>query len=353
VLESPRSRIIAGAVAALVVVGGGIAVFAGGGEEEEAAPTTTTESTTTTTAAPTTTAPLPVAPLTGLAGDYGDRLARPALFVKVDNAPQARPHAGINQADIVFEERVEGNTTRLAAVFHSGDAQPVGPVRSTRTTDVHLIALFGRPVFASSGANNDVLSILRNANVLDVGHNVSGGGFNRDPGRPAPHNLFTATTALYDKAGELPAAPKPVFQYRAEGEGVGGGAVPVGGVALSFGGREISSFTWDPDEKVWLRSHGADPHVDTTGARVAPENVVVLEIGYDFSGVNGNSRPHGITTGEGRALVFTGGQLVEGRWVRPGPYDPLQLLATDGTPIKLTPGQTFVELPPPGGARLI
>ncbi|HEX6421121.1 MAG TPA: DUF3048 domain-containing protein, partial [Acidimicrobiales bacterium] len=109
------------------------------------------------TTAPTTTEPpADVAPLTGLTGDFDGRLDRPALFVKIDNVEEARPPAGLDRADIVIEEQVEGNLSRLAAVFHSTDADPVGPVRSTRTTDIELASLFGRPLFASSGGNASV-----------------------------------------------------------------------------------------------------------------------------------------------------------------------------------------------------
>jgi hypothetical protein len=353
VLESPRSRIVAGVVAAAVLLGGGaLALLAGG--DEEAAPATTTTTTTTAPTTTTTAAPAPVAPLTGLPVDDVRRLARPALFVKIDNAPQARPQAGIVQADILFEERVEGNTTRLAAVFHSQEADPLGPVRSTRSTDIDLQRLFGRPVFASSGANGGVLSLLAEAGVLDVGHNVSGGGFLRDRGRPAPHNLMTSTFLLYEKAGaDLPPPPAPLFQYRAEGDGLAAGARPAAGVALSYGGPQISEFTWNADQARWLRTHGGVPHTDPSGTQVAPANVVVLEIGYDFSGANRQSAPHGVTVGEGRALVFTDGHVAEGRWRRTAPDAPLELISAVNTPIRLTPGQTFVALPPPGGARVL
>src|SRR5512143_549383 len=70
-------------------------------------------------------------PLTGLPVRAGDpAAARPALLVKVDNAFEARPQAGIDKADVVYEELVEGGITRLAAVFQSSDPGEVGPVRS-------------------------------------------------------------------------------------------------------------------------------------------------------------------------------------------------------------------------------
>jgi len=350
-LNTTQKRVTAAAVALALLIAGAAVAIAGSGAD--AAAPTTTDATTTTTAAPTTTVPLPVAPLTGVAADHGDRLNRPALFVKIDNHANARPQAGLNQADLVIEERVEADLSRLAAVFHSQDADPVGPVRSTRSTDIDLTALLGRPIFASSGGNDRVLGVLSRANVVDVGHNQGGEAFWRQSGRPAPHNLFTTTAGLRAKAGEQPPAPAPIFAYRAEGEGLAAGSVPAGGVALRFGGGEIARFTWDAASGTWLRSQLGTPHVDAAGVQLAPRNVVVLELQYRFSNGASESSPHGITTGEGRALVFTAGHVIDGRWVRPGPGDPLQLLAPDGTPIKLTPGQTFLELPPAGGADVL
>src|SRR4051794_3792428 len=79
--------------------------------------TTTTTSTTSTTIATTTTAAPPaVYPLTGLPVTDPAAAARPALVVKIDNADggggnSARPQLGLNQADVVYEEMVEGSVT--------------------------------------------------------------------------------------------------------------------------------------------------------------------------------------------------------------------------------------------------
>lgn len=351
----PRRTVAAGLGALAAVVLAVVLVSRGSSEPTETAEPTTT-STTTTTAPPTTTTtapPPPVAPLTGLTGEFQGRIDRPALVVKIDNVERARPHAGIENADIVIEEPVEGNLTRLAAVFHSTDAAEVGPVRSMRTTDLELLPLFGRPLFASSGGNSGVVPQIQAANVVDIGHHVSNAGFVRYPGRPAPHNLFTSTLALYDKAPEAPPPPEPVFSYLAEGERLPDGAFAVGGIALRFGGPEVSRFTWDAASRTWLRSQRGSPHVTVSGQRLAPTNVVVLEIDYDRSNQLGRSVPHGIVTGKGRAVVLTQGQAVEGNWSRPTLADPLSLTATSGDPIKLTPGQTFIELPVVGGRSFV
>lgn len=336
-----------GAVGVLVVATA-IAFAATRSSDEE--PAQPAPSTTTTTVATTTTAPPPppTAPLTGMTGDFQGRLNRPALFVKIDNVEQARPQAGLNQADIVFEEPVEGNLSRLAAVFHSTDAPELGPVRSVRTTDLELVPLFGRPLFAASGGNAGVVPQIQAANVVDIGNNVSGAGFSRAGNRPAPHNLMTSTEALYGKAPELPPPPNPVFRYLAPGEQLPG-AVPTNGVSVGFGAGEVSRFTWDPATATWPRSQRGTPHVDTAGQQIAPTNVVIIEVEHDSSGQLGRSRPHAVVTGTGRALVLTQGHVVDGTWWRPNLAEPLRLVAANGQDIPLAPGQTFVELPTPGG----
>ncbi|MEL6983302.1 MAG: DUF3048 domain-containing protein, partial [Actinomycetota bacterium] len=52
-----------------------------------------------------------VLPLTGLPGEVPNR---PAAVVKIDNGSPARPQSGLNAADIVIEEEVEGGITRFA-----------------------------------------------------------------------------------------------------------------------------------------------------------------------------------------------------------------------------------------------
>src|SRR5205823_11259651 len=125
-------------------------------------------------AAPT---PLPVpqpgdSPLTGI-GVGGYTTGHPALVVKIDNVGDvpsgARPQMGINEADVVFEEMVEGGYTRLATVFHSTPADPVGPIRSARSTDVALLTPLNHPLFSYSGANSDFKKLVQESSMVDVG----------------------------------------------------------------------------------------------------------------------------------------------------------------------------------------
>src|SRR6476660_5770760 len=77
-------------------------------------------------------------PLTGLPVAADGQIGRRPLNVRLPNDPNARPQYGLNKADIVFEMIVEGGVTRFSAIFHSKDADTVGPVRSYRFSDLHI-----------------------------------------------------------------------------------------------------------------------------------------------------------------------------------------------------------------------
>src|SRR5687768_1191096 len=186
------------------------AACGGGGKKDEAASTTTQP-------APGPTVDANTNPLTGLPRDPAAP-TRAALVVKIDNAPKARPQAGINEADVVVEEGVEGGVTRFATLFHSKDAASVGPVRSARSTDLLFAQQLGRSLFAYSGANNVFAALIRKAPLVDVGVGRFPAIYRRQPGRPSPYSLFSETPALYASAPDDRTPPAPLFNYRAAGE---------------------------------------------------------------------------------------------------------------------------------------
>ncbi len=306
--------------------------------------TTTTEAPTTTTTAP----KGPVAPLTGLPVD--EPVTRPALVIKIDNHALARPQWGINAADVVYEEVVEGKITRLAAVFNSTDADPVGPVRSARTSDFDILSDLNTPLFANSGGNAIVLRLLRSVDKVNANVNALPNLFYRERSRRAPHNLLTRTADLWDAKGEEGGTPPALFEYREEGEELPASAEDVIGVDIAYGGRNVS-YDWDPEAQGWARLQEGTPHVDADGLQVAPPNVVIKFIAYGRSVADPTS-PEAILVGEGEAWVFTDGKLIRGRWSRPTKTDVTVYTDENGDVIKLTPGRTWIALPRPGQATL-
>ncbi len=287
--------------------------------------------------------------LTGLPD--GSRNDRPALAIKIDNVPPARPQVGINQADVVFEEVVEGELTRLVAVFHSGDSNPVGPIRSVRTSDLLILGNFNRPLFGNSGGNANVMARLLDSTLIDVGAISEFTPYYRQPGRPAPHNLFSNTDDLRQAgSGSGAGPPPPLFPFRRPGNPLPESAEPAVGVTISFGATTVS-YAWDAEVAGWGRVQDRAVHADADGVGVAPANVIVQFVDYRPSRADSRS-PEADVIGDGPVWVFTEGHVIEGRWKR----ENLEALTTyedgNGDPIELAPGRTWIELAPENSALL-
>ena len=141
----------------------------------------------------------------------GRRTDRP-WSAKIDNIGAARPQTGLNQADVVFEEIVEAQLTRFAAVFHSQGSNPVGPIRSGRTQDVDLLSGLNQPLFLWSGGNPGVTAAIDNSDFISINHSGGGGG-STAPTAPSPHNLYNNTDAVWAQTTPEAGRPSPLFRY--------------------------------------------------------------------------------------------------------------------------------------------
>ncbi len=284
----------------------------------------------------------PVMPLTGLPIKDPALAARPALVVKIDNHPDARPQSGLNKADIVFEENVE-QLTRFAAVFQSQTPDPVGPIRSGREQDVQLLGSLNKPIFAWSGGNAGVTAAINGsdfvvANVQTNARQASKSYRSKDRG--VPHNLYAQGSGLFTMAPANASPPPQQFQYLKAGEKAAGD--PSSGAVVAMDGVSVK-WTFDSKSATYLRFQGGKAHNDAALGQINASNVMVLVVDYVQSKIYAPS-PIAQTLGTGEVFLFTGGKVEHGKWTRQDRLKPFTLTADDGTPMLLTPGRTWVEL---------
>jgi Protein of unknown function (DUF3048) N-terminal domain/Protein of unknown function (DUF3048) C-terminal domain len=289
-------------------------------------------------------------PLTGLPVRDQGRAARPALSVKVENVAAARPQAGLNAADLVTEELVEGGLTRLLVTYQSQDAALVGPVRSVRPVDAPLLRQLGGGLFGFSGGATAVLDLVRrSSDAILLAPEQAPGAYRRLASHPAPHNLFTSTEALYQAGRSVDGGlgpPDPLFGYS--------GAAPAGAstvrrARLRFSLSSLAAWQWQTGSGTFVRYQDGTLHRQADGRPVTTENVVVLSTRIGRTSVvdaAGNPTPDVVVTGEGTAWVLRDGRLVKGSWRRPSEAEPVRLLDAAGEPLTLHPGRTWVELLP-------
>jgi len=288
-------------------------------------------------------------PLTGVEISSAE-VEGPSVAVKIDNTSSGRPQVGIAAADLVFEELVEGGVTRYLAVFHTAIPDEVGPVRSGRPQDADLVGPIGG-IFVFSGVGNaNVREIIKGAGVVTVEHDTSSGTpegeyFFRSSRKPAPWNLHIEAKEIVELNSNV-VAPDQQFEYKsdvAESSAVTSGQ-GVETLTAVFSSGVDSRWVWDESMGLFLKflSNG-NPDVDADGTQISATNVIVMSPNYvDVEGL-----PTAQVAGfSDRAFVATGGYLVEGRFDAPASGKPITLTHSDGEPVFLAPGKTYVLLPP-------
>jgi hypothetical protein len=291
-------------------------------------------------------------PLTGVPTRPGT-LARPVLTVKIENSVDARPQAGLEAADLVVEELVEGGITRFAAMFQSRLPDHVGPVRSVRNVDASLAGPT-HGLFAYSGGAGHVLGIVGRAPVQQLAPGQAGKAYYRSSARRAPHNLYAHTRKLYAHAHgrrRMPAAYLPFAPSAISAATATGKRVRV--LNLRFSTGEHPTWTYDRARHRWKRSEGSRPARAASGARLVANNVIVLRVRTRDAGYKdpaGNFVPETVLKGSGPAVLATGGRVVRATWHKKGRDRALKFTRPGGGALKVAPGRTWLELVPVKGS---
>ena len=289
--------------------------------------------------------------------------------MKIDNyslgpAPaEARPQSGLDYADIIFEEQVEGSITRYAAVFQCHDAPGlVGPVRSARWTDVQMLSQLGHPIFVHVGGILPVLAVINSSALvnLDLGTNPN---LEIHPaGRYAPYDTYTTTQAVWAHEKQLTTAPSPIFTYSStvpKGESVSQLHLDWSGTSDIYWRWNASTGTWQRYYNVGYQSQpNIQPDVLTDGVQNQVQNVIVQDVSITYGPWVENSQggleaESHIIGDSGRAYVFRNGRMITGTWSVAAAGDPTKFVNQAGQTITLQPGRTWVEIYPANAPQVV
>ncbi len=332
-------------------------------------PTATPTSTPTPTTAPTSEAasvtPFPpdVNPLTGLKVDDPEMLEHLPLAIKISNSLEVRPQAGLNSTDLVFEHYAEGGITRLTAVFYSTYPERVGSVRSGRLIDLEIPAMY-QGVFAFSGMSGGVKQRFRASDlfpdqVASPDFGVGQPYFYRVPrdGLAFEHTLFADLQELRSLAAERGIDRRPDFpSLMAFSESLPSikESAPANTLKIDYLAG-VCRAHWDYDEELgnWKRSTAGEIHRDyLTGEQVTAANVVVIFANHLETDILEDTWGGGHMSieiqvwGQGAALIFRDGQMLQGYWRRENREDMLTFWDGEGNPLPLKPGNSWFQLVP-------
>lgn len=280
--------------------------------------------------------------LSGREGSDGE-----ILVVKIDDTVSARPQIGIDRADVVYIEQVEGGLTRLAAVFSSEIPTLIGPIRSARNSDIEILAPYGRVVFAYSGAQSKMLPVISAANLNDYGaQRQSPTIYTRDESRTSPTNMVLRADLLLEK---VRSDGREIAQSRTVGWTFGD--LPNGGTAITEAkiNWPAASYEvkWSPTEERWFIFNNGVPNMSAAGTQHGPTTFVIQDVeilpseyGDKFGGVT----PYSKTIGTGTGFVLRDGQYFAATWSRPDELSGTTWRTLDGSELPFARGQVWIAL---------
>lgn len=280
--------------------------------------------------------------LSGRAGTDG-----PVLAVKIDDTKAARPQIGLDQADVIYIEQVEGGLTRLAAIFSTKIPTLIGPIRSARISDIDILAQYGRVVFAYSGAQSKMYPVISAANVNDYGaQRQSPTIYTRDPLRDGPTDMVLRADLLMEK---VVADGREISTSRSVGwtfsEDVETGTA-LSAAKVSWPAAEYE-VRWSPAQKRWLIFNDGVPNMSASGIQHGASTFVIQLVkivpsmyGDKFGGVT----PLSETVGTGVGYILRDGKYIEGRWSRPDLLSGTSWSDLSGEEITFARGQVWIAL---------
>jgi hypothetical protein len=307
-------------------------------------------------------------PLTGLPFADPALAERRPMAIKITNAPDyVRPQSGLSLADVVYEYYIEWGETRFIAVLYGNDSQMVGPVRSGRFFDEHILRMYnGYLVYKFSDPREKEYFYSSDfAKFLVVpGNTACPPFFVGQYARDNYNNVFfnTAKFAACLERDGLDNS-KPLLRNGFFSPQAPAGALVVNRVYTRYSAYSYNYWEYDAATHKYFRYQEAKDEFDpehqrrfppsyapltdaATSLPVTADNVIAVFIPHTFANENQAEDEiyHIDPIDSGQAFVFRDGFAYPARWYRTDIDQPLLITNLNGTPIFLKPGRTFYQV---------
>ena len=274
-------------------------------------------------------------------------LSKPVTAIMIENSPDARPHSGLKQAEVVYEAIAEGGITRFLTLFQQHKPQLIGPVRSLRMYYVDWLAPYQASV-AHVGGSHASLQEIRNGKYRDIDQFFNGSSYWRANDRRRPHNVYTSFEKL-DALNAGKGYKSSQFTSFARADGKASDKPNATSIDVNFSSSWYNThYDYDKASNTYLRSIGGQASNDREEGRLAPSVVIALHVN-ETTVMEDGWRQSIVTTGTGKATVFQNGTVAEYTWRKNDCFSPLELIDAASKPVALNRGQTWIAAVPNSG----
>lgn len=321
------------------------------------APTTVPPTTEAPTEPPTEAPTEPPAPTNPLTGETMEAPHETRLFaVTINNVVGAMPTCGLNDADLVFEMFINSYATRGLALFADiREAEAVGSVRSLRYNFIDICQAY-EAIVVHAGGSQQVLNALPGSGVpnisveKEVANYYFRDGARINAGYAWEHTLFVKGPDTLEYAES-----KGISVTQPEGKSYGLSFTEDGTPADGEDAATITiNLTHDNitkktimvyDETVGKYQFKQFDYIQKdmrSKEVVCFENVIVM-----FCRVYNDGQYHvAEMEGSGEGYFACNGKIIPIKWIHEQETDPFTFTLSDGTPLELGVGNSYIAVAP-------
>ena len=281
-----------------------------------------------------------------LTGELLDRPLEklPAVFaVMVENAADAWPLSGVNDAFMVIEAPVEAGIPRFVVFLSEEDEiDQLGPVRSARPYYLDWASSFGA-IYAHVGGSPEAISQLRSKPITDLDQFFQSEYFWRSngAGRFAPHNVYTSSELLKEALEEFPQEPNYDVLPFDELEDADGFEEAVE-IDIDFAQGSTYDLSWEYADGTYTRYQNGRLFEMTDGESIEVQNVVVLY--SEVRSVDAVDRKSVLTEGFGDAVLYRDGKMIPVVWRKTSEGEQIELVNELGEIVPYAPGKIWMHV---------
>lgn len=299
-------------------------------------------------------------PLTGRLVEDWQILERRPIVIKVTNFPRSvRPQWGLSKADHIYEYYIGDAMSRFVGVFYGEDAERVGPIRSARLFDRHIMRLY-HAIFVFGWADDPILEFLitpelKRRLIVERGDNCP--PLCRIGAASAYNNLFIDSTqiAAYLADRKTDNERPDLSGLRFEGD------IPKGGheaskLSIEYSAVSYNRWEYDLQTQRYIRNQESidrvgnitryEPITDSlTGEQLTADNILVLLVPHEYYHKSSDTEIiEQIILGTGQGYALRDGQIYPITWRHESPYGMFNFTFPDNTIYPLKPGNLWFEI---------
>lgn len=290
------------------------------------------------------------APLTGLPVATELAQKRP-VAVMLDNYVDARPQAGLIDAEIVYEMLAEGMITRYMAIFQTKAPDLIGPIRSSRLYYIER-ALEYDPLYVHVGGSPEALTVLK---TLAIG-NIDGLAAGKDTfwrlnHKKAPNNMYSSMEAIRTQATRQKHKESGTFEtwdFHTKATELDGAAALKALLTYKKPSEKDKTgyyitYDYDASLQVYKRGYNGKEHCDESGEQpLTAMNILVQEAAHKV--VDSAGRREIQVIGKGKGYYLTLGKMIPVTWEKSKATSLTRFYKASGDELTLNPGVTWVQV---------